>query len=491
MMLDAFKVHGKILPILTGLGLIFSAVLALAYGSPSSQVAFFGMLETGGIAPLVHVFLCASGLFTLFFLPDYLKRYHRPIEDVYALLVFAVIGMVLMANAADLIMTFIGLETMSMCLYIFAAMYKTEERSNESGFKYFLLGSFASAFLLLGISLIYGLSGMHQLPQAKVSMGSLLNLDVLANTLPNVLEGSNVNEIIFYTAIGLILIGFLFKVAAFPFHSWTPDVYEGTPTPLAGFMATGGKMAAFIALGVIMQKLNFFYIENGVEFETYPKIIQVLAIASLLTMIYGNIVAARQTNIKRMLAYSSIAHSGYVLLGFCAGGDGFEASLFYLFIYTLMNIGAFGMVGMAERQYEDTHMDHWKGLGKKAPYFAAAMSVFLFSLTGIPPLAGFMAKYQVFITAIRADLILLATVGILTSVIGAYYYIRLIVYMFFGEEQETAPDLNTRFTWMPATGIALLVALILFFGVLPSTILSPIDKVVESGLGIVMASLGM
>lgn len=469
MLLDAFSIRGQILPLITGLGFIFSSVLAMAYAEPGSQVAFFGMLETGGIAPVVHVFLCVSGLFTLFFLQDYLKRYERPIDDVYALLVFSVIGMILFANANDLIMTFIGLETMSMCLYIFAALYKTDKRSNEAGLKYFLLGSFASAFLLFGISLLYGI-GKHT------------NLDLLAENA----DLLSAHPMIFYSAVGLILIGFLFKVAAFPFHSWTPDVYEGTPTPLAGFMSTAGKLAAFVALGVFMQKLNFF--GNALGEGGDPKIIQVIAIAALLTMIYGNVVAARQQNIKRMLAYSSIAHSGYILLGLCAGEAGFEAITFYMFIYTLMNIGAFGMVGMAEKNYEDTNLDSWRGLGTKAPYFAAALSVFLFSLAGIPPLAGFMAKYQVFITAIRADLILLATVGILTSVIGAYYYIRVIVLMFFGEQEKS--ELNTTFNWLPTTGIALLVALIFLFGVFPSLILDPLDFAFESGMGYAMALLG-
>lgn len=465
MMLDAFKLGGKVLAWVSGLGFIFSSFLAMAFAPDGKQVAFFGMLETGGIAPMVHVFLCASGFFTLFFLNDYLSRYERRIDDVYALLMFSVIGMVLMANANDLIMTFIGLETMSMCLYVFAALYKTDARSNESGMKYFLLGSFASAFLLFGISLVYGLTAHTDFDGIAANAGAFVE-----------------NPLIFFTAVGLILIGFLFKVAAFPFHNWTPDVYEGTPTPLAGFMATGSKMAAFVALGVIMQKMGFFVEEAT---PAYPKIIRILAISALLTMIYGNIVAARQTNMKRMLAYSSIAHSGYVLLGLCAGQDGFEAVLFYMLIYTLMNVGAFGVVGMAERKFEDTEMESWRGLGMQAPYFAGALSIFLFSLAGIPPLAGFMGKYQLFITAIRADLILLATVGILTSVIGAYYYIRVIVLMFFGK-QETS-TLNTRFQMLPVAGSALLVGLVLVFGVFPSLLLSPIDHAMESGFEMVMS----
>ncbi|MEM6344189.1 MAG: NADH-quinone oxidoreductase subunit N [Bacteroidota bacterium] len=450
MLLDAFKQRAA-LSWVTAVGFSLSAVWAWVIRVEGTSLIFSGMMETGGYAPLVHVFLCISGLLTLFFLQDYLKRQDRPIDDVYALLTFSVLGMVLMANANDLIMVFIGLETMSMALYIFAALYKRDLKSNEAGLKYFLLGSFASAFLLFGISLIYGISGYTDLTMIGMNFDRMME-----------------NELIFFTGVGLILIGFLFKVAAFPFHSWTPDVYEGTPTPLAGFMATGSKMAAFVAFGVIIQKM---------ELATRPeagKIITLLAISALLTMIYGNIVAARQTNLKRMLAYSSIAHSGYVLLGLCAASIGFKAVIFYMFIYTLMNIGAFGMVGMVEREYEDTHLDNWKGLGKVAPYFASAMAVFLFSLAGIPPLAGFMSKYQVFITAIDADLTFLATAGILTSVIGAYYYIRVIVLMFFNADDST-PGFNINFATLPVVGIAILVALLLVFGVAPSLVLEPID----------------
>ena len=440
MLLDVFKVRGA-LPWVTALGLIVSSVLAYTMGSPESDVIFSGMIESGGVAPLVHILLCLSGLLTLFFLTDYLNRQEKPIHDIYALLMFAIIGMILMANANDLIITFIGLETMSICLYIFAAVFKKDARSNESGLKYFLLGSFASAFLLFGISLIYGIGATTNLNELSANGALFQN-----------------NELIFYTAVGLILIGFLFKISAFPFHNWTPDVYEGTPTPLAGFMATGSKMAAFIAVGVIIQKLDLIQ---------YDKIVAILAVSSLFTMVYGNIVAAQQDNVKRMLAYSSIAHSGYVMLGLLAGAIGFTAVIFYMFIYTLMNLGAFGMVGMAEREYEDTNMENWRGLGLKAPYFAGILSVFLFSLAGIPPLAGFMAKYQIFITAIRENMVFLAIIGILASVIGAYYYIRLIVIMFFGKDEQ--PRLNTVYNGLPVAGTVILVLLILILGVFPQS----------------------
>ena len=226
MIMDAFTTKAP-LAWIAGIGMGLSAILAGLQGDTDSHIVFFGMMEAGGIAPMVHVFLCLSGIFTLPFLRDYLLRQERMVNDTYALLVFAVLGMILMANANDLIMTFIGLETMSICLYIFAALYKTDLTSNEAGMKYFLLGAFASAFLLFGISLVYGITG-HT------------NLDLLAS--PEALASMERNEPLFYVAAGLILVGFLFKVSAVPFHNWTPDVYEGSPTPLAGFMATGSKL---------------------------------------------------------------------------------------------------------------------------------------------------------------------------------------------------------------------------------------------------------
>lgn len=459
MLMDVLKAHSS-MPLIAGLGLIGAGVLAVLPEKISSMQAFYGMIEVGNIAPLNIVFLCLSGVFTIFFLPDYLKRQDKPIYEVYTLLIFAIIGMIMMANASDLLITFIGLETFSIALYVFAALFKKEETSNEAGLKYFLLGAFASAFLLLGISLLYGLTGYTNLNDIAANASKLTD-----------------NPALFFTSIGLFIIGFLFKVSAFPFHNWTPDVYSGTPTPLAGFMATGSKMAAFIALGTVLIKLNF---------TQYDKLVNVLALAAILSMIYGNVVAVRQKNLKRMLAYSSIAHTGYVLLGLCAGKAGFVAVIFYMFIYTIMNIGAFGLVGIAERTLADTDMDKWKGLGIKAPYFAAAMSLFLFSMAGIPPFAGFMSKYQVFIAAIGSGQILLAVIGILTSVIAAFYYIYLIVIMYFGKNES--PEVSPRFDWTTGLGVGLLAVLILLLGIFPSLVLQPLLQYMSGSISAVAAA---
>ena len=239
-------------------------------------------------------------------------------------------------------------------------------------------------------------------------------------------------------------------------------------------MATGSKMAAFIALGTVLIKMNF---------TEFPKLVNVLAVAAILSMIYGNIVAIRQKNLKRMLAYSSIAHTGYVLLGLCAGKAGFIAVIFYMFIYTIMNIGAFGLVGIAEKTLADTDMDKWKGLGIKAPYFAAAMAIFLFSMAGIPPFAGFMSKYQVFIAAIGSGQIVLAVIGILTSVIAAFYYIYLLVIMYFGKDET--PEVAPQFTLVTGLGIGLLVILTVLLGLFPSFVLQPIMQFMSGSISAV------
>ena len=447
MLLDAFKIR-SVLPLITGIGFVASILLSIPLdsGSMVQTSSFQNMIMTGGLANLVAIFLATSGLFTVFFIGDFLKRQEKPIHEVYSLLVFCVVGMILLANANDLIITFIGLETMSICLYIMAALFKKDLKSNEAGLKYFLLGAFSTGFFVYGIALIYGGAG-----STNFSLMSLADLAQSGLMLPG---------------IALILVGFLFKVSAFPFHQWTPDVYSGTPTPLTGFMATGSKAAAFVAFGIFLNKIGALQNE---------KVLLVLGILALATMIYGNIVAAQQKNLKRMLAYSSIAHSGYVMLGLCAGAEGFMASIYYMFIYTLMNIGAFGMVGMAELKNDDVESENWNGLGIKYPWFGAVLSIFLFSLAGIPPLAGFMSKYFIFVSAIHSKLIVFATIGILTSVVGAYYYIKVIVNMFFKHEDSQTVQVIFKDPF-PMVGVGILAFLVILLGVYPALVTGYLDN---------------
>lgn len=472
MLLDAFKVYGA-LPWVAGVSLALSALWAYSMQGTAGTV-FFGMMAVGGNAPVVHAFLCLTGIFSLFFIKDYFQRLQKPVHDAYALIVFAIIGMILMANGRDLLITFVGLETMSMCLYIFAALFKMDARSNESGLKYFLLGSFASAFFLMGIALIYGGSGLSYIDDggALVNMPGSTRFDRLAEQIRQILEIQEASPLgaaqipLMLTGAAMLMLGFLFKVAAFPFHNWAPDVYEGSPTPLAGFMATGGKMAAFIAFGVALNDLHLIEL---------PRVQNLLAFVALLTMVYGNFVAARQDNLKRMLAYSSIAHAGYMLLGLCAGSAGLNAVIFYLFVYTLMNVGAFGIISMAEKEHPDTHIDKWRGFGIRNPWLGGALAVFMLSLAGIPPLAGFMGKYLVFKAAIDSGLTWLAVVGILASAVGAYYYLRVIATMFFSQAEEKETKLEPTRAWAPLLGVALLAILLLVYGVFPGLLLKALQ----------------
>jgi NADH-quinone oxidoreductase subunit N len=471
MLLDAFKAEAA-LPYLTGGGIILSCLLALPLGEGANYSLHFNrMIAFGGLASLNHIFLSLAAFFSIFFIEDYFRKRREHVAEAYALILFATIGMIMMANANDLVIVFIGLEIMSVCLYILAALFPRNLRSIESGMKYFLLGAFATGFLLYGIAMIYGLSGLN------ANIGPTTQLDQLGQMIDQI-SGSA----LFYIAIALILIGFSFKIAAFPFHSWTPDVYTGAPTPMAGFMATGSKMAAFIALAQFM-----YHIMPLAD----DKIINFLALMSIVSMLYGNIVAVQQTNVKRMLAYSSIAHTGYLLLGICAGKVGYMAVIFYMVIYTFMTLGAFGVISMIEKEDEDSEMSRWKGLGMRRPWLGVAMSTFLFSLAGMPPLAGFMGKYFVFGSAIASGLYVLATIGILTSVIGAYYYLRLIVVMYFqkpGEGQAVcAPATEIHPQVVPMIGAVALMVLLIVLGMFPSLIEVSLDALF-SGAGLMTST---
>jgi NADH-quinone oxidoreductase subunit N len=454
-----FEVFGqrKLLPLLTVLGLSVSALLSLptvGLVPPARELGFSGMMSFGGYSAFTHVFLCIVGIASLFFIDDFLRRHNQDIGEIYALLLFTIIGMVILATGNHLAMLFIGLEIMSVCLYILAAIFKRDHRSNEAGMKYFLLGAFASGFLLYGIALLYGLSGTMRLDHFRFDL-------YLDNPM-------------LYAGLGLVLIGFLFKVAAFPFHAWTPDVYTGAPTPLAGFMATGSKLSAFVALAAIL-------------LHALPsadvKLVQLLVTVALISMVYGNFVAAQQSNLKRMLAYSSIAHSGYLLLGLASGPAGYVGVSYYMLIYSLMTIGAFGIISLVENESDDAEGERWKGLGFRQPALAVLMACFMFSLAGIPPFGGFMAKYYVFKAAVDAGWVWPAVLGILTSVVGAYYYLRVLVLMYFrqpeGSEvaQAVGGEGKPGVSAYGLSGAGLLVLALLILGILPSLVYEPLQSI--------------
>jgi NADH-quinone oxidoreductase subunit N len=364
------------------------------------------------------LFCVVSGL-TLLMSMSYLETTEIKTGDYYCLILFSTLGMVLMATATDLIVIFLGLEVMSIAAYALAGIARSELRSNEAALKYFLLGAFASAFLLFGIALLYGATGTTTLPQIAARLTKMGDEQRLLAT----------------AGMGLLIVGFGFKVAAVPFHVWAPDVYEGSPTSVTALMAVGIKAAAFAAFArVFMHTLVIFQ-------GDWTGVLWVLAV---LTMTVGNVTALLQRNIKRMLAYSSIAHAGYLLVGMVAGGEaGGSAVLFYLIAYAFMTLGAFAVViALGRRGQPNENLDDYAGVGFRSPFLGAAMAVFMLSLSGIPPLAGFVGKFYIFSAAVKAGYTGLAIIGVLNSVVSVYYYVGVLVrmYMTEGATEVTAPS---------------------------------------------------
>jgi NADH-quinone oxidoreductase subunit N len=355
--------------------------------------------------------------------------------------------MMLMAAGTHMIIIFLGLETMSISIYILAGMVREDKGSVEAALKYFLLGAFATGFLLYGIALIYGATGSFYLKDiaAYITSKNLLRSPMLLMSL------------VFLT------IGFGFKIASVPFHMWTPDVYEGAPTSITAFMATGVKAAGFSAL------IRVFFSALPAFRPDWTSIMWVICVA---TMTVGNIVAISQTNIKRMLAYSSIAHAGYILVAFVAGNDlGTSGILFYLMTYAFMNIGAFTVVILlGKKGEENTLINDYAGIGFKYPLLAVSMTIFLLSMAGIPPLGGFMAKFYIFSAAVKSKFYWLAILGVLNSAVSVYYYLRVTVLMYFRESEREITGLQ----FSPASVIALILAVIgtIYMGIFPANVLS-------------------
>ncbi len=400
--------RGGVISLLT-LGVSAYAVLRVAQDRRS---LFDGMFVHDGMTVFFTVLFCAIGILSVLMSWDYVKRTRINQAEYYALLLSSVLGMVIMAASNDLITIFLGLELMSLSLYVMVGFRRTRLESNEAALKYFLLGAFASGFLLYGIALLYGATGTTDLGR----MGAFLaDSPVLSN--PLLLVGGL-----------LVLAGFAFKVAAVPFHMWTPDAYEGAPTSVTGFMSAGAKAAGFAAL------LRFGLKAMGPLEDQWAPLLSVIA---ALTMTVGNVTALLQQNLKRMLAYSSIAHAGYILVAIVAGGTtGAGAAVFYLAVYSFMNLGAFAILTMmGQGRDERVLVSDLHGLGFRRPLLGVAMTVFMISLGGIPPTAGFMGKIQVFGAAIEAGLIPLVIIGVLNSVISVFYYLRVTVAMYMREPE--------------------------------------------------------
>jgi NADH-quinone oxidoreductase subunit N len=393
---------------------------------------------------LHFVFLLIAAI-TILTSADYLKREKINHPEFHALLLFATAGMLMMAGSNELVMVFLGLEILSIATYVMAGFRRTDLKSNESALKYFLLGSFSSAFFLYGVALIFGATGST-------------NLIGIAESL----RSSDVPIGLVELSAALMLIALCFKVAAAPFHIWTPDVYEGAPTPVTGFMSVGPKAAGFAVL------FRVFLTAFPAIQDRWASAIWLIA---ALTMVLGNVVAVVQPNIKRMLAYSSIAHAGYVAVALAAVSDrGVSAALFYLLAYSLMNLGAFAVVTMLGRNEDKfVHLTDFAGLGAKRPGLAAVLSVFLLSLAGVPGTAGFAGKFFIFRAALESRLVWLAIIGVVTTVVSFYYYLYVIVQMYMREPKDEFSDVTVPGSLKLVLFVA--TAGTLYLGFLPASVL--------------------
>ena len=434
----------KLLPTLSILGLTASAAAAIATWGYGGTI-FNDTVFTDGYASLFRVLFAVIGILTVLFSPHYLQVRNIRLGEYYSLLLMSLFGMMVMVTAANLLLFYLGLETMSIALYVLAGFQRDDAKSAEAGMKYLVLGSFSSGFLIYGIALVYGAIG---------------SIDYSA--IAGYFQGDYELGPMLIAGIALLFVGFAFKVAAVPFHFWSPDVYDGAPTTITGFMSTGPKAAAFVAL------IRVF----GIALEpASPLWTTLLTWLAILTMTVGNVVALRQTSVKRMLAYSSIAHAGYLLVGIVAGTpDAFAATGYYLVAYALMNLGAFAVIILINRRSESGYRyEDLRGMGFAHPLLGITMTIFLLSLTGVPPTAGFFGKLYVFSSAIQQGHIMLAVIGLLNSAVGAYYYLRLItlLYMTPAEGDIAVPQ--------PASYRAALVVssiLILVIGMFPEQLLS-------------------
>lgn len=383
------------------------------------------------------IFLLAS-ILTILMSMDYLKRKQLDFGEFYPLVLFATYGMMVMASSANLVVIFLGLEIMSLCLYVLAGFAREQLRSTEAAIKYFLLGAFASGFTVFGIAFIFGATGTFDI-----------------NVATQMLKTSGAST---YLLIGgaLVFIGLGFKIAAVPFHMWAPDVYEGAPTPITGFMSAGPKAAAFAAL------LRIFSYGIGNIDLPWETLFWVIAVA---TMTVGNIMALRQSNIKRMLAFSSIAHAGYVLIALAVGSsDAASAAALYLLCYAVTNLGAFIMITAVDGASDEdrTNIDNYAGLGRRNPLIAVGLTLFLVSLAGFPPTAGFIGKFVLFKSALTSGFYVLVVIAVLNSLVSVYYYLRVVVKMFMADPEPTTPQIkDISPLWLTAAVFAVLALFLL------------------------------
>ena len=447
LLLEAFRERGERLPI-GGLGIIGLVGAAIAsYLLWGRRAESFGVVVADDFGLFVGFVLILIGILTIACSPSVIERERLPQGEYYALILFAISGMMLMAIATDLLIIFLALEVFSLSIYVLTGLRREAFPSTEAAFKYFLLGGFSSAFFLYGIAFTYGIVHSTRLDRIGAAMAAQ----------------SGVASPLVLAAMGLLLVGFAFKVSAVPFHMWTPDAYEGAPTIVTSFMSTAVKAAAFAAFARV-----FLSALEPLRADWVP-VVWVLAVC---TMIIGTVVGVAQTNVKRMLAYSSIAHGGYLLVALVAGNSAAKASiLFYVLVYAITNLGAFAVIALlGTRDKPIEQLDDYRGLWYSRPTASFILTVFLLSLGGFPPTAGFVAKWYVFTAAVGAGEYSLAIIGLLTSVISVFFYLRVVVMMYMSGqvEGETGPPL-------PRTALAALVVSVValfYLGVLPTRLLN-------------------
>jgi NADH-quinone oxidoreductase subunit N len=443
---EAFRGKDEKMPIggLAMIGLVGAGIASILLWDKGAES--FNAVTADKFALFVNLILVVVGILTVVISAQTVERDKMPAGEYYAVMLFAIVGMMLMGQATDLLVIFLALETMSIAVYILTGMRRDQQQSTEAAFKYFLLGAFASAFFLYGIAFLYGVTGTTNIERLSTAIAAQ---SMSGN--PMILLG-----------IGMLIIGFCFKIGAVPFHMWTPDAYEGAPSVVTAFMSTGVKAAAVAAFVRVFLK--------GLDpmIADWAPVLWWIAAA---TMIVGTVVGVAQTSLKRMLAYSSIAHGGYILAGIVAGNDvGKAAILFYLAAYAITNLGAFGVIallGTRERANDD--LRDYAGLWYTHPVIATLMTFFLLSLGGFPPTAGFIAKWYVFSAAVGAGYYGLAIIGVLSSVVSVFFYLRIVVMMYMTERD--ARPVPAPIPAMALAGLILSVIGVLYLGVLPTKVI--------------------
>jgi NADH-quinone oxidoreductase subunit N len=444
MLAEAFRHPGERMPI-WGLGLIgLTGALVASCFLWDTDATSFGVVRADNFSLFINIVLCIIGILTMVFSNGVVEREDLPLGEYYALTLFGISGMMLMAAATDLLVIFLALEVLSLSVYVLTGLRRESLAGAEAAFKYFLLGAFSSAFFLYGIAFAFTIAGSTRLDQVGTAIAS------------------GPNATLALLAVGLLAVGFAFKVSAVPFHMWTPDAYEGAPTVVTAFMSTGVKAAAFAAFVRV-----FLSTLEPMQSQWVP----VLSAISAVTMIAGTVIGVLQTNVKRMLAYSSIAHAGYLILGIvAANSSGKAAVLFYLLAYAVANLGALGIVALlGTPEHEHDQLRDFAGLWRTRPGLAGLMTVFLLSLGGFPPLAGFIGKWYIFSAAVQEGHYTLAIIGVLSSVVSVFFYLRIVVMMYMTE--EGAAPVRPAISWPAAAGLAVATFATFYLGILPTRVI--------------------